>query len=447
MSPIFKGGSRSVTSNYRPVSLTSVCCKVLERIISSHIYDYLEEFSLISPHQFGFRAGHSTEDQLLIFYNKVSSWVHDGFSVDVAFLDFSKAFDVVDHGLLLTKLESLGFDGMLLRWISGFLIGREMSIGVNGLCSTVRPVTSGVPQGSVLGPVLFLIYVNFLMRNVECEWKAFADDFKVCTFYKVRMECNIDTSPLQRDLERINASGRSCNLKLNTQKCAVMRLGGDVGDATYTLQGESIQWVSVYRDLGVTVDNKLKFHVHIRAVVGRAGGLMSNLLRSTKCRTANFMLRLFISHIRPTIDYCSTVWNTGYLGDIRLLESLQRRWTREIEGLGNQEYSTRLKSVGLYSVYGRLLRLDLLKVWKSFNSERETALSDIFTPNEGQVTRGHRFKLVVPVARTDSRRKFFSVRVVNRWNSLPARVVNCVTACTFKKHLDEHLGDLLFSYL
>ena len=171
---------------------------------------------------------------------------------------------------------------------------------------------------------------------------------------------------------------------------------------------------------------------------------MGELLRSTVCRSTDFMLSLFVSHIRPIIDYCSCLWNVGYLGDVRRLESLQRRWNREIDGIGNLEYVFRLKAIGLYSVQGRLLRSDLIKIWKSFNSEIDVGLSELFEMAANVGTRGHYLKMSIPICRSEVLRRSFAVRRVMLWNSLPADLVGVSSLGSFKGGLDVFLAERLF---
>ena len=171
--PIFKGGSKAVALNYRPVSLTSTPCKIMERLLVDHIVDYLEGNSLLEHGQFGFRQGRGVEDQLLLMYGEVVERVDAGGTVEVVYLDLSKAFDVVNHQLLLTKLNELGFSRKVLGWIEVFLVGRKMCVSVGMGNSQPRPVLSGVPQGSVLGPLLFLVYVNNLTERLTSKWYAF----------------------------------------------------------------------------------------------------------------------------------------------------------------------------------------------------------------------------------------------------------------------------------
>ena len=311
---------------------------------------------------------------------------------------------------------------------------------------TSRDVTSGVPQGSVLGPILFLVYVNNIMAGTVCSWKAFADDFKLCT-YLSRTNFDDHQSALQSDLNKIYSRATSWNLKLNPGKCVVVRFGerSAIPAATYAINGEVMNVVGAYRDLGVIVDSKLRFHEHVRVMVGKCGGLMSELLRSTVCRGKEFMVALFISHIRPIIDYCSCVWNVGYVGDVRLVESLQRRWTREVLGFERVQYCDRLKSLGLFSVFGRLLRMDLIKIWKGFHPEVDVGISGLFDMAQYSGTRGHLFKLSVPRCHSEVLRRSFGVRRVKIWNDLPAHVVETSCLTTFKRFLDMELGSKLYA--
>ena len=156
------------------------------------------------------------------------------------------------------------------------------------------------------------------------------------------------------------------------------------------------------------------------------------------------MVTLFVSHIRPLLDYCSSVWNMEYVGDLRKLERVQRRWTKEIRGLRDLSYSERLQRLGLYSIKGRLFRADLVKTWRAFHSKRDVGLSRVFERVSHPSTRGHQFKLSIPVCRSEIRRKYFGVRVVNSWNNLPPDVVSTDSLESFKRHLDRLLSDKFF---
>lgn len=202
VTPVFKKGSPSLASNYRPISLTCIACKVMESIIKDKLIAYLLENSLITRQQHGFLAKHSTCSQLLECVNDWSIELNLRHSVDVAYIDFQKAFDSVVHSKLCYKLKSYGVSGKLLDWISDFLFNRTQAVKINNNLSDYVPVKSGVPQGSVLGPVLFLLYINDivdLFGNGLCV-KLFADDLKI---YAVINDI-VDVNLLQAGLDALN---------------------------------------------------------------------------------------------------------------------------------------------------------------------------------------------------------------------------------------------------
>jgi len=453
--PLFKGKSRLDPRNYRPVSLTSVCCKVMERIVVEELMDYLETHGILSDRQFGFRKARSTEDQLLLVYSEIVRLVDAGYVVDQAFLDFSKAFDVVSHHVLLDKLLSIGVSSQLVGWIGAFLTGRTMRVVVGGATSESRDVYSGVPQGSVLGPILFLVYANFLTNGLKSKFVAFADDFKIYLHYgQQEVMGPSGMASLQEDLDKFYNVASSWNLSLNPSKCVVMRFTrhfsgwATFGRGTvYSLGDSPLEFVESYRDLGVFVDQRLRFHGHVRTVVRRAASLSSNLLRSTVNRSPNFMVTLFVTHIRPILDYCSTVWYTEYVHDMDLLESVQRRWTKQVEGMSELDYGTRLRILNLFSIKGRLLRGDLIKYWKILCCEDTGCdLSVVFQRSVAGYGRGHRHRLLMPFCGTDMSKRFFNVRRIMLWNSLPSLVIDSATLGAFKSSLANFLGDSLFDF-
>ena len=454
--PIFKKGTRCNPLNYRPISITSVCCKTMERIVTDRLVEYLESNGILAEEQFGFRKGRSVEDQLLLAYDDVTEWLDQGYVVDIIYFDCSKAFDVVNHSELLNKLRGLGIEDFFLDWIHAFLTGRLMCVVIEGESSNFKDVRSGVPQGSVLGPILFLIYVNFLAHGILCKFYIFADDLKIylrIRYYDITSTV-IDLSAGQHDVDLVNSTAKSWGLSMNADKCAVMRFQrGDRIDwsslgaySSYYLDNVPIRFVESHCDLGVTVDSSLKFHLHIQTIVNKAAGLMSNILRSTLCRSASFMIPIYKTYIRPLLEFSVSVWATGYIGDLNLLESIQRRWTRNIVGLENLDYSERLHFLDLYSVKGRLGRADLIKCWKIFHGKSAIGPQDIFNLAPRVGTRGHSLKLSPRHVNLECRKRFFSERCVHNWNALPSCIVDCTNLDTFKKYLHDHCKELLFEF-
>ena len=180
VTPIFKKGTKSDPRNYRPISLTSVVCKTMEHILVSQIMKHLEENNILSDSQFGFRSKHSCESQLFITINDIAKGMDENYQVDAAILDFCKAFDKVEHSRLLYKLDYYGIRGNILHWLKSFLYDRTQQVVVDGSKSSIRKVTSGIPQGSVLGPLLFLIYINDIAINIKSEIRLFTDDILLC---------------------------------------------------------------------------------------------------------------------------------------------------------------------------------------------------------------------------------------------------------------------------
>ena len=449
--PIFKKGLRLDPLNYRPVCLTSVCCKRLERKLSDHIYEYLSSSSLLSSHQFGFRPGFSSSEQLLLVYEEVSAGVDKGNTVDVVLFDYSKAFDVVPHSILLNKLKLLGFDRDILRWISSFLTDRLMEVGVKDKHSTPRTVTSGVPQGSVLGPLLFLIYINHIGSQLSCRYKIFADDLKIYACGREHGSDEVFTdlqSAIQKDIDILASTSTSWGLFLNPKKCAVLRFSRPQRELPqYVLDGKVLPSPKTHSDLGVTIDTSLKFHDHISLVTRKVAGLGYGFLRSTVCREREFMLFYLTVHLRPILEYGSCLWHTDYVEDACRLERFQRHWTKQIDGMEHLSYGDRLRQLCLYSVRGRLARADLIQYWRILHGKSCIAPETMFLRPATRITRGHSYKIGVTHVNTDARKRAFAKRSVNIWNSLPECVVSANDVSTFKRELEMARSDLLFDYL
>ena len=254
VAPIFKKGNRSEAANYRPLSLTVVACKILEHIITSHVMKHAEANSILNNNQHGFRARRSTETQLILTVDDIAKQLDGGKIVDMAILDFTKAFDKVPHKRLIQKLCFYGLSGQIASWIQDFLTGRSQRVVVDGKFSNQAPVLAGVPQGTVLGPIAFLFYINDLSSNISSQVRLFADD---CLLYTAT-EVDKSSPSLQKDLKQLERWQDDWLMSFNPSKCVTMTIGTrNPPKHTYSFCGQQLQSIDSHPYLGVCFNNTL----------------------------------------------------------------------------------------------------------------------------------------------------------------------------------------------
>ena len=434
VSPIFKKGNKTEAANYRPVSLTCTCCKVMEAAVREHVVEHLNRNALLSTDQYGFRSGRSCVTQLLVALDEWTQGLDEGVSTDVIYLDYRKAFDTVPHRRLLRKIEAYGIRGKVSGWISDFLSNRTQRVVVDGSASAWAPVTSGVPQGSVLGPVLFIIFINDLPVGVESNIKMFADDTKASKYIHSEEDCQV----LQRDLNTLATWSDNWQLGFNAAKCKHMRIGASQVPASYNIGDTEVKRVSEETDLGVTVDNRLEFDNHIHNKCAKANQLLGMIKRSFRYLEGDAFVTLYKALVRPHVEYATPVWSPWKKKSIREIEGIQRRATKLIPALKAEPYEVRLRTLGLPTLEYRRRRADMITVFKLLHGLEDIDPS-LVIPNtqESDRTRGHPRKLFKPRCRLQLRANSFRHRVVCDWNSLPTYVVNSPSLNSFKTNLNK----------
>ena len=403
---IFKKGDKSDPGNYRPVSLTCILSKIAESFMKEYIYNFLESNKYLCDEQHGFRSHRSCTTQLLLVSDIISKRIEDGLDTDVIYLDFQKAFDKVPHRRLLLKLAAAGIKGSALGFITDFLHNRKCRIKVNGSFSTKSSVKSGIPQGSVIGPLLFIIFINDLPIGMHNYCMMFADDTKIF---------GAPGPVLQLDVDKASEWACKWQMNFNINKCKVLHFTMQE-DLAYEYRMPdnnticTITATNKEKDIGVIFDNNLLFNSHITATVNKCQGILSVIKRTFTFLDENILTLLYVALIRPIVEYSNVIWTPHLKKHINMIGGIQRRATRMIPTLSNLSYPERLDKLNLFSLSYRRRRGDLIQVYKIMHSIDNIRYQDLFEINRS-ITRGHEYKIHKQFCRTNSRKFTFSQRL------------------------------------
>ena len=447
ISPVHKGGSRGVPKNYRPVALTSHVVKVFERVVRIALVRHLEGNSVLPNGQHGFRSMRSTLTQLLSYWDTILSELEEGHGVDIIYTDFSKAFDKVETGVLLHKLRDCGVRGKVACWIAAFLdsSSRQQAVVVDGRVSPLTPVISGVPQGTVLGPVLFLIHIMDIAEGLSQGTTAssFADDTRVQRGISTPEDC----CTLQADLKKVYDWATQVNMHFNGDKFESFRIWPNPSNAPqYDYlgpNGEIIEVKSTLKDLGVYLSSDLTFKLQVEKAVASASKLAGWGLRSFRRRSLSTMKTIWNSLVQPKLDYCSQFWSPSDQESINRIEAVQKHFLSKLEGVSCENYWEKLKECKMYSQERRRERYILIFLWK-ISQGLVQGYNMQFTS-----THGRRGRTAIPceIVRSSpalvrkARESSIGVKGARMFNLLPLylRNMNCENVDTFKKNLDDFL--------
>ena len=438
VTPIHKKESKSVCGNYRPISLLSCVGKVLEKCIQKRIFRFLEDNHIINPCQSGFVPGDSTVYQLLSIYDDFCKSLDNHISTQAIFFDISKAFDRVWHQGLLHKLQAIGIQGALHNWFTDYLKDRSQAVVIKGHKSNFINITAGVPQGSVLGPLLFLIYINDLTYNIDSTIKLFADD---TSMYLSLNDNRIRTQTLNSDLSKIHTWATTWKVTFNalkTDKLDICNQNVILLNSLY-FDNTLLNTSEYHKHLGIILQNDCKWEQHITNLIKKCRTQI-NCLRSYKYRLNRKSLEtMFKSYILPILDYADVIWDNCTETQANALEEIQLDALRTITGsVRGTSHALLYNETGFIPLKERRKRHKLLLYFKFMNGLVPNHLAIRFPPLVSDVNPYHRRRPLnrqPPQFRTELYRKSFFPSSTDLWNNLPENIQNSKSFGEFKKYL------------
>lgn len=439
VTPVFKSGHKSDPSNYRPIALTCIACKLLEHIIYSHTAAHLDNNNFFFHNQHGFRRGFSCETQLFQLTTDLNLNLDSSFQTDVIFIDFSKAFDRVPHQRLISKLSCLCLHPLILSWIRCFLTDRSQFTTVAGRQSRTTTVTSGVPQGSVLGPLLFLIYINDLPSGISSSIRLFADD---CVLYR-KISSKNDQLLLQNDLIHLENWCSLWMMQLNVSKCKFMHVTRKHSPDrfTYSVTSTDLSRVETYRYLGVLLNSKLTWSDHIQKLAADASKILGYIRRSLSCSPARVRQLAYTTFVRAKLDYASAIWNPHQTYLTNSLESIQNRAARFISSTYGfpSSISAIKSSLGLPTLVSRRKIARLCLFHKLYYTFPDMHTSLLLPPLRTSRRLHNSMSKQRLYGSTNAFNKSFLPIAIEEWNNLPESIATERDPNKFKMSLTVHV--------
>ena len=464
--PIFKKGDKSSVTNYRPISLTSLTMKIFEYCIKDLVMLKCED--LIKDNQHGFRNGKSCLTQLIPFVDKLAEALNNKSRVDVIYFDFAKAFDSVNHDLILRKLKhKFGIDGILLKVLTNYLSDRMQQVVINGSVSSPQPVISGVPQGSILGPLLFILFIDDISETISAgtELVLYADDTKIWR----EIMCDEDQKILQNDIDSLHKWSVDNMMQFHQDKCKVVRITNKhtnfdlpFYEFWYTLNGKVLDYEISEKDLGVIIHSKLSWAEHCASLIGKANNQLGLVRRTCYfMNDKNERRSLYISLVRSIFEHCCQVWAPQDLKSLDAFDLLQRRAVKWILKESHISYSDenfliKQRDLDLLPMKHKFIFSDLTLfhkiVYKNVQIELPNYVIRIESQDIKYTTRSNiliskgtdnlRFKCnTLPII--NAFKNSFFVRTLKNWNELPHSLREIECPDKFSLALKDHLWLIL----
>ena len=410
----------------------------MEHIISSQIMQHMEKHGILCDNQHGFRKYRSCESQLITTINEISKNMDNGNQTDLILLDFSKAFDKVNHLSLLRKLEHYGVRGHTLLWIKDFLSSRSQEVILDGSSSETSTVLSGVPQGTVLGPLLFLIYINDLPQYVSpgTQVKLFADDSAV---YR-KITSPQDHVVLQKDLENLVKWEQAWSMEFHPDKCQLLRISlkKNTSNYNYQIHNTQIEETTNAKYLGITINNKLSWNTHINNVCQKGNNTLNFIHRNFGTCNQKIKTNLYKTYVRPVLEYSSSVWDPHTQTNKDRIEMVQRRAARFVKNDYSREQTSvtnMLHQLNWTSLEERRTRNKITLLYKALNDIISISTEHLRITQTH--TRQHQ-NFYIPFARTNAYRHSFFMDTIRHWNTLPPHIRSAPTLTSFQTALSQH---------
>jgi hypothetical protein len=441
--PIYKKGLKSKPSNYRPISLTSVICRIMEHIIHSKLTSHFEKHNIISTIQHGFMRNRSTLTQQLNLLNELTKNYENKQMSDAVYLDFSKAFDSVSHSKLLHLLNHLCINSFILKWITDYLSQRFQQTFVQGHLSQLCGVSSGVPQGSVLGPLFFITYLEELLNMLKTcsnvSIYAFADDLKILS---------PNPQQLQSALNIVQLWSSEWQMKIQPSKSEHIsfsnRCKPPPPTPVFHINNTAIPECSEVKDLGIILSNDFKQNAYIAKIHSKATNLVYVILKTFKSRDPFFYLNLYKMYTRPLLEYNVNIWMPCLSSGVTKVELIQKLFTRRLCKKLNISYNSyihRLAILNLETLEIRRIKQDLILTYKILNNlidlDKSKFISENPCLNLHNLRRHNQYLKWPDKPKTSIRRNFFIYRTIDKWNKLPQHVVSANTLPIFKLQLNK----------